>query len=25
VRQFVPVDNDIHQIMSDYELIRVKD
>ncbi|WP_367104767.1 hypothetical protein [uncultured Psychrobacter sp.] len=25
VRQFVPVDRDIHQIMSDYELIRVKD
>ena len=25
VRQFVPVDRDIHQIMSDYELLRVKD
>ncbi len=25
VRQFVPVDRDIHQIMSEYELLRVKD
>ena len=25
VRQFVPVDSDIHQIMSEYELLRVKD
>ncbi len=25
VRQFVPVDKDIHQIMSEYELLRVKD
>lgn len=25
VRQFVPVDSDIHQIMSDYELLQVKD
>ncbi len=25
VRQFVPVDKDIHRIMSEYELIRVKD
>ena len=24
VRQFVPVDNNIHQIMSEYELLRVK-
>lgn len=24
VRQFVPVDTDIHQIMSDYELLQVK-
>ena len=25
VRQFVPVDADIHQIMSEYELLQVKD
>ena len=25
VRQFVPVDRDMHQIMSEYELLRVKD
>ena len=25
VRQFVPVDSDIHQIMSDYELLQGKD
>ena len=25
VRQFVPVDRDTHQIMSEYELLRVKD
>ena len=25
VRQFVPVDEDIHRIMSEYELLRVKD
>ena len=25
VRQFVPVDRDIHQIMREYELLRVKD
>ena len=25
VRQFVPVDADIHRIMSEYELLRVKD
>jgi hypothetical protein len=25
VRQFVPVDSDIHHIMSEYELLRVKD
>ncbi|MGP4712869.1 MULTISPECIES: hypothetical protein [unclassified Psychrobacter] len=25
VRQFVPVDSDIHHIMSDYELLRVKE
>ena len=25
VREFVPVDADIHRIMSEYELLRVKD